>query len=103
MPEAFWFESRCQFVLVEPGVVALLGLGRRDVADGLHQPAIVEPVDPFEGRELDGFERPPRPAPMNDLGLVKSVDGLGQSIAVAVADAGLLTARYRRRPGARYI
>jgi len=78
-------------VLIDHGVVALLGLGRRDVADGLHQPAIVEPVDPFQGRELDGFERPPRPAPMNDLGLVKSVDGLGQSIVVAVADAA-----YRR-------
>jgi hypothetical protein len=29
---------------------------RRDVADGLQQPAIVEPVDPFQGGELDGFE-----------------------------------------------
>ncbi len=76
-------------MLVEHGVVALLGLGRRDVADGLHQPAIVEPVDAFQGRELDGFERPPRPAPMNDLGLVKSVDDLGQSIVVAVANAEL--------------
>jgi site-specific recombinase XerD len=44
-------------------VVVFLGLGRRDVADGLQQPAIVEPVHPSQRRELDGFERPPRPAP----------------------------------------
>jgi transposase len=78
LPEAVWFESRCQFLLIEHGVVALLGLGRRDVVDR-HQPAAVEPVDPFQRRELNGFERPPRPTPMDDLGLVKSVDGLGQS------------------------
>ena len=29
------------------GVVALLGFGRRDVADGFQQPAIVEPVHPL--------------------------------------------------------
>ena len=52
----FGFESLCQFVLVEHGVVMLLGLGRRDVADGLHQPAIVDPVDSFQRRKLDGFE-----------------------------------------------
>ena len=38
------------------GVVAFLGFGRRDVADGLQQPAIVEPVHPFQRRELDGLE-----------------------------------------------
>jgi len=38
------------------GVVALFGFGGRDVADGLQQPAIIEPVDPFARRELDGLE-----------------------------------------------
>ena len=38
------------------GVVGCFGFGRRDVADGLQQPAVVEPVDPFERGELDGFE-----------------------------------------------
>jgi molecular chaperone IbpA len=33
----------------------LLGFGRRDVADGLQEPPVVEPVDPFQRRELDGF------------------------------------------------
>jgi hypothetical protein len=35
----------------------------------------------------NGVERPPRPAPMDDLGFVETVDGLGQSIVVAVAYA----------------
>src|SRR3954469_18208512 len=72
-------DSVSSFCRRSPRVV-LLGLGRRDVADGLQQPAIVEPVDPFQRCELDGFERPPRPAPMDDLGFVKSVDGFGQSV-----------------------
>ena len=33
-------------------IVRLLVLGGRNVADGLEQPAIVEPVDPFERRVL---------------------------------------------------
>ena len=47
---------------------------------------MVEPVDPFEAGELDGFERPPGPAPVDHLGLVEAVDGLGQRVVVAVAD-----------------
>jgi len=54
--------SRRHSWLVQRGVVVLLGLSRRDVADGLQQPAIVEPIDSFQRRELDGVERPPRPA-----------------------------------------
>jgi hypothetical protein len=51
----FSFESRGHGWLIQHGVVALLGFGRRDVADGFQQPAIVEPVDPFERGELDGL------------------------------------------------
>jgi hypothetical protein len=50
LPEALWFESRGQLLLIYHGVVACLGFGRRDVADGLQQPAIVEPVDPGQRR-----------------------------------------------------
>jgi hypothetical protein len=66
--------------LFQHSVVAFLGFGWRDVADGLQEPPVVEPVPPFECRELDGFERPPQPAPMDDLGLVETVDCLGESI-----------------------
>jgi hypothetical protein len=33
---------------VRGSIVLLLGFGRRDVADGFEQPAMVEPVDPFQ-------------------------------------------------------
>jgi len=46
--EAILFESRGHGWFGQHGVVALLGFGRRDVADGLQQPAIVEPVHPFQ-------------------------------------------------------
>jgi hypothetical protein len=100
------FESRRHSWLVQRGVVVFLGLGWRDVADRLQQPAIVEPIDPFQGRELDGFERPPRPAPMDDLGLVETVDGLGQSIDAPMLVKGPLgkaagACRWIRRPHGR--
>lgn len=40
----------------EHSMVAVFGFCRWNVADGLQQPAMVEPVDPFERGELDGFE-----------------------------------------------
>ena len=40
-------------------------------------------VYPFQGRELDGFESSPRPAPMDHLGLVEPVDGFGERIVNA--------------------
>ena|SRR6516162_3905964 len=54
-PEAIWFESRRHGRLFQHGVVAFLSFGRRDVADGLQEPPVVEPVHPFQRRELDGF------------------------------------------------
>jgi hypothetical protein len=40
-------------------VIARFGLGGWDISDRLEQAAVVEPVDPFEGGELDrlGAER----------------------------------------------
>ena len=67
-------------------VVALLGLGRRDVADGLQEPSVVEPIDPFEGGELDGLEAAPRSAPMDHLGFVEAVDGFGESIVIGISN-----------------
>jgi hypothetical protein len=65
----------------------VFGFGWWAVADGLQQPAVVEPIDPFQRRKLDSLERPPRPAPVNDFGLVEAVDGLGECVVIAVADA----------------
>ena len=101
MPEAVSSELRRQLLLVEPGVVAFLGFGRRDVADGLQQPAIVEPVDPGQRRELDGFETPPGSAPMDEFGLVEAVDRLCEGVVVGVSDAadGGLDASFRQALG----
>ena len=72
--------------------VGRLRLGRRDVADRLQQPVVVEPRHPFQRGQFDSLARLPRPAPVDDLGLVQPVDGLGQGVVVTVtggADRGL--------------
>src|SRR4051794_13753103 len=69
------------------GIVGGLGLGGRDVPDRLEEAAVIEPVDPFEGGELDGFEATPGAAPMDHLGFVEAVDGFGEGVVVAVTDA----------------
>ena len=76
------FESRCHGRLFQHGVVSVLGFGRRDVADGLQKPALVEPVDPGQRGELDGLEAPPWSSPVNDLSLVKAIDRLGESVVI---------------------
>ena len=51
--------------------------------------AVVEPDDPFQGGDLDLPSGPPRAAGFDQLGLVQTVDRLGQGIVAAVA--GVLT------------
>jgi hypothetical protein len=55
-------------------------LGRRDVAQRLHQSVVVEPSYPFQRGQFDRLLGPPRPASMDHLGLVEPVDGLGQGV-----------------------
>jgi hypothetical protein len=82
--------------LFDHGIVLLLGFCGWDIADGFEQPPVVEPVDPFESGIFDGLERSPRSPPVDDLGFVKAIDGLGQSVVIAVADTtdGWLNARF---------
>ena len=103
LPEAIWFKLCRHGRLFQHGVVALLGFGRRDVADGLQEPSVVEPVDPFQRRELDGLEAAPWPAPMDHLGLVETVDGFGESIVIGILRRCRQKARCLLRPGARCI
>lgn len=48
---------------------------------------MVEPIDPFQSGEFDRFEVPPWPAPMDDLGLIETVDRFGEGVVVTIADA----------------
>jgi hypothetical protein len=82
-----WFKLCRHGGLLQHGVVALLGFGRRDVSDGLQEPPVVEPVHPFQSRELDGLEATPWSAPMDYFGLVEAVDGFGEGIVIGISDA----------------
>jgi hypothetical protein len=63
-----------------------LELDRWDVPDGFQEPAVVEPVDPFQGGVLDLVQALPGAAPADQLGLVQADDGLGQRVVVGVPD-----------------
>ena len=69
------------------GVEVGPGFGRWDVADGFKQAPVIEPVDLFEGDEIDCFDGPPRPASVDDLSLAKTIDAFDQGVAIAVSDA----------------
>jgi len=47
---------------------------------------MVEPVDPFEGSELDGLEGTPGSAPVNQLGLIEPIDRVRHGVVVGIAD-----------------
>ena len=51
------------------------------------QSGVVEPVDPFQRRELDVGERLPGAFAADLLGLEQADRGLGQGVVVGVADA----------------
>jgi hypothetical protein len=67
--------------------ISLFSLGGWDVADGLQKASVVEPIDPFEGGVFDALQRFSWSAAMDHLGLVKTVDGFGECVVIAVADA----------------
>ena len=60
--------------------------GRWNIADGLQDAAVVEPVHPGEGGKLNGLEGFPG-APVDEFGLVEAVDSFGQRVVVRIADA----------------
>ena len=84
-----WAEWSCghRLCVGHDGPEAGLGVGGRDVPNRLEQASAVEPVDPFERGELDGLEAAPWSTTVDDLGLVEAVDGFGQGVIVAVANA----------------
>src|SRR4051794_22341489 len=83
--------------MVGLSIVACFGLGGWNVADRFEQAPVVEPVHPFQGGEFDSLQAAPWPAAADHFGLVEAVDGLGQGIIVAVADAAGSTPASVRR------
>jgi len=59
--------------MLGPGssVVVVLELGGWDVAELAVEAAVVEPVDPGEGLQLDVLGVPPGASPADELGLVE--------------------------------
>ena len=78
-------ESRRHGGMVDLSRVACFSLGGWNVADRFEQAPVVEPVDPFQGGELDVFQGAPWPAARDHFGRGEAVDRLGQGIVVAVA------------------
>jgi len=66
-------------------MVLLFEFGRWDVADRLEQAPVVEPVDPFERRELDVIEVLPRSLLADQFGLEEADHRLGQGVVIRVA------------------
>lgn len=67
--------------------VQRLMLGRRDVTDRLQQSAMIEPVDPLQSGELDGFQVSPRSAFADHLGFEQPDHRLREGVVVGVPDA----------------
>ena len=61
-------------------VVVLFKFRRWDLPVGLEEAAVVEPVDPFEGRVLEVVEAAPGAAVADELGLVEPDDRLGEGV-----------------------
>jgi|LauGreDrversion4_1035100.scaffolds.fasta_scaffold103092_2 hypothetical protein len=67
-------------------MISFLCICVQDIADGFEQPAELETVHAFEHRIFESRNRPRGASPMDDLSLVKAVDGLRHSIVIAAAD-----------------
>jgi PDZ domain len=67
-------------------LVSRLELGRRDVATGRMEPAVVPPIDPGHGGQLDVGDRPPAPLTADELGLAEGKAGLRDGDIVVSLD-----------------
>lgn len=52
-------------------VVEVFGFGWRGAADVVEEPSVVEPVDPFQGREFEVIEASPGAPVADEFGLVE--------------------------------
>jgi hypothetical protein len=66
-------------------VVAVFELGGWDASVVFEEAAVVEPVDPCQGGELEVVEAASGAAVAHELGLVEADDALRERVVVAVA------------------
>jgi hypothetical protein len=66
---------------------SVLGPRPAGCCDGLEEAAVVEPVHPFEGGELDSLHVAPRAASADHLGLEQADDALRERVVTGIADA----------------
>jgi hypothetical protein len=97
LPEANWFASRRHGVLVGLCIVTRFSFGWRNISDWFEQAPIVEPVDPFERGKFHGFRAAPGAASVDHLGLKQAVDGISESIVIAVTNAANRRQYLRRK------
>jgi hypothetical protein len=64
-------------------VVVGFELGGWDHSDAAVESAVVEPVDVFEGGELDVVETAPGAVPVDEFPLVQPVEGLGEGVSAS--------------------
>jgi hypothetical protein len=87
--EAGWFKSDHGDGLTgELPVVVCLGFCGRDISDRFKQPVVVKPGDPFQCCKLDGFLGFQWRTPVDHLGLVQTIDRLGQRVGGSNAQSG---------------
>jgi hypothetical protein len=67
--------------------VVCLGLGGRDVADGLEKAAVVEPVDTGKGREFNSLDAFPGRLAVDHLGFVEAVDRFRECVVIRISNA----------------
>src|SRR5262249_61302919 len=67
-------------LLIDAGLI----FSRGQVANGLEQPSLIEPIDPVQRRKFHALEMPPRALPVNHLRLEEADDRFSESIVVRI-------------------
>ncbi len=65
---------------------------------GSRRRRLLKPIYPFQRGELHGFEVSPRSSPMDDVGLVKTIDRFSESVVTGISNTPdrRLDARFRQ-------
>jgi hypothetical protein len=78
LSEAIGFKLHGDVDIFQHGVESVFGFGRRDIADGLWQQPVIEPINPFQDCMNTTL--------VDHFGFVQPIDRLGQSSVIAITD-----------------